>query len=175
MKVLKKNKFNVVFSHLENRQDFFEYEPKKWDIIISNPPWSIKDKVLKRCYELNKPFGLILPIHSLSGKYRWSKFKDGNIQLLISKNRICFNHKTNNKHNRPLLKVLIFVLNFYQKIFVMRNKIIIEISNKVNGLTNNIKKSKYVIKVLLNLNYFNGRSYEIKKVKRVWSIFKINW
>ena len=38
VKVLKKNKFNVVFSHLENRQDFFEYEPKKWDIIIKQSP-----------------------------------------------------------------------------------------------------------------------------------------
>ena len=47
VKVLKKNGNKVIFSHLEQGKDFFKYEPKqKYDIIISNPPYTIKDKVI---------------------------------------------------------------------------------------------------------------------------------
>ena len=115
VKVLKKHKYNVEYSHLEYNQDFFNYEPNNWDILISNPPWSIKDKVLKRCYEFNKPFALILPIHSLSGKFRYSKFKENKIQLLITENRICFDHKTKNKHNRPPFESAYFCYKFLPK------------------------------------------------------------
>ena len=46
----------VISSHLNEGLDFFNYEPYYYDIIISNPPFFIKDAVLKRLYELNKPF-----------------------------------------------------------------------------------------------------------------------
>src|SRR3970040_93399 len=35
---------------------------RSWDYIITNPPYSLKDKWLKRCYELSKPFALLMPI-----------------------------------------------------------------------------------------------------------------
>lgn len=34
----------VVHSHIWNNQDFFNYEPEEWDIIISNPPFQGKRK-----------------------------------------------------------------------------------------------------------------------------------
>jgi hypothetical protein len=43
--LLKERGFNVIRSSLSNDQDFFKYEPKKWDIILSNPPFSKKDEV----------------------------------------------------------------------------------------------------------------------------------
>jgi len=111
VKILKKHNFNVVYSHLENDQDFFKYEPKYWDLIVSNPPWSIKDKVLKRCYQLNKPFALILPIHAISGKFRYSLFKKNKLQLLTSQNRICFEGVAS-KNNRPPFESAYFCYNF---------------------------------------------------------------
>ena len=57
----------VISSHLNEGLDFFNYEPYYYDIIISNPPFSIKDAVLKRLYELNKPFAILLPMNSLQG------------------------------------------------------------------------------------------------------------
>ena len=42
VKVLTENWFNVVYSHIDYWQDFFEYEPEKWDVIISNPPYKNK-------------------------------------------------------------------------------------------------------------------------------------
>ena len=39
---LKEHKFKVVHSHICTGQDFFEYEPERWDVIVSNPPFSNK-------------------------------------------------------------------------------------------------------------------------------------
>lgn len=58
-------------------------------MIVSNPPFSIKDKILERLYELNKPFAVLLPTNSLQGKKRYELFKQG-IQLLCFDSRIGF-------------------------------------------------------------------------------------
>lgn len=43
----------VIFSHIENGQDFYSYEPKeKWNIIISNPPLRLRKRYLKGLYHL---------------------------------------------------------------------------------------------------------------------------
>ena len=79
--LLKEHGFNVVRSSLSEGQDFFTYEPDRWDIIVSNPPFNIKDKILERLYSFNKPFAVILPMNSLQGKTRYKYFSQG-IQLL---------------------------------------------------------------------------------------------
>lgn len=56
---------NVIYSHIDEGQNFFEYEPEEYDLIISNPPFSIKDMILKRLYELNKPYALLFPLPTL--------------------------------------------------------------------------------------------------------------
>ena len=81
----------MVKSHIDDGEDFFTYEPKEYDIIVSNPPFSIKDAIIERTYELNKPFALLLPLDSLQGKRRYGCFKNG-IQLLSFDNRVGF-HK----------------------------------------------------------------------------------
>lgn len=89
---LKEEGYNVVRSSLAEGQDFFNYEPEKWDIIVSNPPFSIKDKVLERLYSFNKPFAVLLPLNSLQGKTRYKYFKDC-IQILSFDARICYHNK----------------------------------------------------------------------------------
>lgn len=37
VKELRKSGFQVVHSHISYGQDFYEYEPEQWDIIVSNP------------------------------------------------------------------------------------------------------------------------------------------
>lgn len=50
----------VVFSHIDFGQDFLSYEPaQKYDMIISNPPFSLKTIILKRCLALGKPFAIL--------------------------------------------------------------------------------------------------------------------
>lgn len=88
---LKEEGYNVVRSSLKDGQDFFTYEPNKWDMIVSNPPFSSKDKVLERLYSFKKPFAILLPLNSLQGKTRFKFFTQG-IQLLSFDSRISF-HK----------------------------------------------------------------------------------
>ena len=57
---LKEHKFKVVHSHICTGQDFFEYEPERWDVIVSNPPFSNKLAVFERCLGFGKPFALLM-------------------------------------------------------------------------------------------------------------------
>lgn len=83
--------YNVIRSSLSDGHDFFKYEPDEYDIIISNPPFSMKDKVLERLYHLNKPFAILLPVNSIQGTKRFNYFSKG-IQLLIFDARMGFHN-----------------------------------------------------------------------------------
>ena len=61
VKVFENNGFKVIYSHIDNGQDFLKYEPEEpYDAIITNPPFSIKNKIFDRCIKLGKPFALLL-------------------------------------------------------------------------------------------------------------------
>jgi len=55
----------------EIQVDFFDYEPEKWDLLIDNPPFSIKNKVVRRALAFKKPVILILPL--LCSRNKWVK------------------------------------------------------------------------------------------------------
>ena len=77
----------VINTHIDTGENFFFYEPEEnYDIIISNPPFSCKDAILKRLYELNKPYAMLLPIPTLQGQARFPYMKD--IQYLGFDKRI---------------------------------------------------------------------------------------
>ncbi len=78
----------VIATNLASDQDFFTYMPtESFDLIISNPPFSKKDEVLDRLYEINKPFAILLPIPSLQSQNRFKNFKNG-LELLVFDKRI---------------------------------------------------------------------------------------
>ncbi len=57
------NGYDVYSSDIILGQNFFKYEPDiGWDAIVTNPPFSVKYPWLKRCYELGKPFALLMPV-----------------------------------------------------------------------------------------------------------------
>lgn len=94
VKLLEENGNKVIYTHIDDGQDFFEFEPDEYDAIISNPPFSKKDKVIKRLYQLGKPFAILLPMNSLQGKERYEYFKNG-IQLLSFDQRVGFHDEDN--------------------------------------------------------------------------------
>ena len=94
VQILKEKGYKVINTNLKKGKDFFKYEPDNWDIIISNPPFSKKDDVLQRCYDLGKPFALLLPIQTLQGKKRFENFYYNGLELLTFDQRIGFH--TNN-------------------------------------------------------------------------------
>lgn len=87
VKIFTEAGFKVIRSHIDEGQNFFFYEPEeKYDIIISNPPFSQKDNVLKRLFELDKPYAMLLPVPTLQGQARFPYMKD--IQYLGFDKRI---------------------------------------------------------------------------------------
>ena len=57
---LQEHGFKVEYSHIITGQDFYKYEPEHWDIILSNPPFTGKAEIFKRCLSFNKPFALLM-------------------------------------------------------------------------------------------------------------------
>lgn len=90
VKELKAAGFDVVHSHIDEGKDFFSYEPDKYDMIITNPPYSIKDKIIERCYQLGKPFALLLPLTALEGINRGKMYREGGVGLIVLDKRVEF-------------------------------------------------------------------------------------
>lgn len=67
-------------------EDFFQ--SNRGDIIVTNPPFSLKAKVLQRLKELGKPFVLILPASTLGTQALTQLFPD--IQVIVPHRRIQF-------------------------------------------------------------------------------------
>ena len=89
VKIFCEEGYNVIASHIDDGKNFFYYEPEEYyDYIISNPPFSMKDDVLKRLYELKKPYAMLLPLPTLQGQKRFPYLKD--CQALIFDKRISF-------------------------------------------------------------------------------------
>ena len=82
----------VVYSHINSGQDFFEYEPDKWDIIVSNPPFKGKRLFFERSLSFGKPFALLMTLTAMNDKYpAWSFYEEGvDMQLLKFDQRIEF-------------------------------------------------------------------------------------
>lgn len=74
------------FEVIHQKEDFFEHN--KGDIVVSNPPFSIKKEILQRLYTLNKPFILLMPYEVLFTKY-FEPFKK-DIALIFPKHRVSF-------------------------------------------------------------------------------------
>lgn len=89
VKRLEELDFTVVGSDAEI--DFIYDKPLPGvDCIITNPPYNVKDKFIYRCYELGKPFALLLPLTALESERRQSLYRRHGIELLIPNKRFNF-------------------------------------------------------------------------------------
>jgi hypothetical protein len=93
VKVLRGNGYTVIATHIQSGYDFLEYEPADYDIIITNPPYSMKEKFLSRAFSLKKPFMFLLPTTTLEGVKRGKMFRENKIQILIPDRRFSFTKK----------------------------------------------------------------------------------
>ena len=76
---------------IHNEVDFYEYSTKyKYDMILSNPPFSDVKKIMPKLLELDKPFILLMPSSKINTSY-FRIWKDKNIQIIIPQKRIQFN------------------------------------------------------------------------------------
>lgn len=86
----------VIHSHISEGKDFFEYEPAKYDAIVSNPPFTRKKEVIKRCKKLGKPFAMLLPMTVLNYQDFLNTLIENKIelQLLIFDKKVSFDGNT---------------------------------------------------------------------------------
>ena len=125
VKVFTENGYKVIHSHIDEGKNFFEYEPKEYDIIISNPPFSIKDDIIKHLYELDKPYAMLLPIPTLQGQKRFEYMKDG-LQILSFNKRINFYTDSSRKE---VQKGVSFGCAYFCKNFLPKDLILEELEN----------------------------------------------
>ena len=135
-------KENVEYSHLDKGQDFFQYQPKHWDIIISNPPFSNKKKFFKKALDLGKPFALIMTNAWLNDSAPKKLFKDAgkDLQLLMFEERMEFKNgnAVGRVNNKVTFSSSYYCWNFLPKQIIMgemikvkQPPITIEASNKI--------------------------------------------
>jgi len=89
-KALHDQGYTVVGSDILSGRDFLTWAPELYDCIITNPPYSIKHKFLARCYELRKPFALLLPLTTLETRARQCLFAGYGIEIILFDKRINF-------------------------------------------------------------------------------------
>jgi hypothetical protein len=70
--------------------NFLEADAGRYDCIVTNPPFSIKEKFLARCYALAKPFALLLPITTFDSSARRKLFHTHGVQVVMPNGRVNF-------------------------------------------------------------------------------------
>jgi len=94
VKILKDYGHTVIFSHLENGNDFFTTDIPvlcEFDYIISNPPYSIKAQVFEKLFSLNKPFAMLVGVVGLfESQKRFDMFKQNEFEVMYLNKRIAY-------------------------------------------------------------------------------------
>lgn len=90
VRVLRSAGHTVVFSHIDDGQDFYTYQPKQWDILVSNPPFTNKRKIFERALSFGKPFALLMSLTWLNDSAPKQLFYEKDLQLLMFDRRIKF-------------------------------------------------------------------------------------
>ena len=91
VKMLREAGNDVIATHIDSGGDFFKIEPPKCDYIISNPPFSLKQKVFRRLFEIGKPFAMLVGVVGLfESQTRFEMFRDNEFELMYFNKRISF-------------------------------------------------------------------------------------
>lgn len=81
----------VIISDILTDQNFFEYTPDcHWDCLITNPPYSIKYQWLERCYQLGRPFALLVPVEVLGTKTAQQLLREYGFEMMLLDKRVDF-------------------------------------------------------------------------------------
>ena len=90
VKVMQSYNYNVVATDILTGQDFFAHKFVRWDAIVTNPPFSLKYKFLARCYQLGRPFALLMPVEILGAKQAQVLFEEFGTEVIFLRPRVNF-------------------------------------------------------------------------------------
>lgn len=89
VKELRDKGFQVLESDILTGSDF-RLENRECDCIITNPPYSLKQSFLERCYSLGKPFALLMPLTALETAKRQTLYRKHGVEIVLMPKRINF-------------------------------------------------------------------------------------
>lgn len=103
VKLLVEEGFDVTYGHVDTGHDFFERKDLyEYDCIVSNPPFSKRQKILEKLFEVGIPFALILNSNGIfDAKSRWELFKNNQFEILVPKGRVSYTNETGILKSRP--------------------------------------------------------------------------
>jgi len=82
---------NTVISTSQNQIDFLSGVPDfEFDCIVTNPPYTLKDEFIKKCYRYSKRWAMLMPLTALEGIGRGQWYRDHGVQLLVFDRRVEF-------------------------------------------------------------------------------------
>jgi hypothetical protein len=135
------SKTNIVeYSHISTGQDFFNYEPQSWDVIVSNPPFTNKRKFFERALSFNKPFALIMTNTWLNDSAPKQLFKEKELQLLMFDKRMKFYSPDGRPNDKITFSSSYYCWNFLPKQIVME-----ELDMKICETPNNTLESFFSV------------------------------
>ena len=81
----------VITTHISTGDDFFSTEPEHYDVIISNPPYSKKNEVFERLFQLQKPFAMLVGVVGLfESQKRFNLFKYNDFEVMYLNKRVAY-------------------------------------------------------------------------------------
>lgn len=98
VKKLQQEGFYVFPTDIKSGTDFLTYNSPGEDYIITNPPFSLKEEFLGRCYQIGKPFALLMPITTFDSVQRRKMMAQYGCEIIFPEKRINFetpNHERN--------------------------------------------------------------------------------
>lgn len=97
VKILTQAGFNVVYSHKDDGQNFYDFgdglfatDLPEFDLIISNPPFHNKALMVEKILKFNKPFALLLPLTWLNDRTPYNLFSKEGLELMLFDRRVKF-------------------------------------------------------------------------------------
>ena len=75
---------------------------KRFDAIVTTPPYNMRKEFILRCYELDKPFALICPINVLESKLVRNAFKSSPVSIVFPPKNISFMLPDNTQLKNPI-------------------------------------------------------------------------
>jgi hypothetical protein len=87
---LRRRGFTVLATDVAEGHDFLSWQPRRFDCVITNPPFKYKDEFIRRCYLLGKPFALLLPLTTFETPKRQRMFQEYGVEVIFLDRRINF-------------------------------------------------------------------------------------
>lgn len=83
--------YKVIYTHIDNGQNFFDMEVPDCDYIISNPPYSLKGEILQRLFEIDKPFAMLVGVVGLfESQKRFNMFMNNDFEIMYFNKRVSY-------------------------------------------------------------------------------------